>query len=243
MTLRPALLAILLAASPALAEVQPLSGDSRVETFLYESGKSYVLRASLDGMVTVIFAPGEVVEQVVLGDPASFDASVAPQGDSLILRTLRPVRQTRLAVRSNLRNYDFDVQVGPPNDVAYAVRFGFMAPPAPQPPPMPMALAMPMPAIQNPAAASGSSYKFKGNKTLRPKAVREDGSRTYIEWSPDQALPAVFALNSIGEEETVDGYMRGDLFTIDRVHDRLVFRLGKAMASAERFIPKKRSGK
>lgn len=237
MTPRPTLLALLLAASPALAEVQPLSGDSRVETFLYESGKSYVLRTALDGMVTVIFAPGEVVEQVVLGDPASFDAAVAPQGDSLILRTLRPVRQTRLAVRSNLRNYDFDVQVGPPNDVAYAVRFGFVAPPTP--PPLPMA----MPVMQSPPVTTGSSYKFKGNKTLRPQSVREDGSRTYIEWGPDQALPAVFALNSIGEEETVDGYMRGDLFTIDRVHDRLVFRLGKAMASAERTIPKKRSGK
>jgi hypothetical protein len=37
--------------------------------------------------------------------------------------------------------------------------------------------------------------------------------------------------------------MRGGIFTIDRVHDRLIFRLGKSMARAERVTPKPRRGK
>lgn len=222
----------------AFAQVQPLMADSRVETFLFEPGKRYVLRTAVDGTVTVILSPGESINQVTLGDPRSFDAAISPQGDSLVLRTLRPVRGTSLAVQSNLRSYEFDVVVGPPNDVAYAVRFGF-TPMSVQPAPMPMG----PPDGQLSPVAGGSTYQLKGAAALLPVSVREDGRRTYIEWGPDQALPAVFALNSAGDEETVDGYMRGGLFTIDRVHDRLVFRLGKSAARARRITPKKRAAR
>jgi type IV secretion system protein VirB9 len=33
----------------------------------------------------------------------------------------------------------------------------------------------------------------------------------------------------------VDGYMRNDIFTIDRVHQRLVFRIDKKLARAQRI--------
>lgn len=81
---------------------------------------------------------------------------------------------------------------------------------------------------------SASSYRLSGEKSLRPSRIGDDGVHMYLEWSEDQALPAVFALNAIGEEEMVDGYMRAGIFTIDRVHRALVFRIGKKRASAER---------
>ena len=81
-----------------------------------------------------------------------------------------------------------------------------------------------------------TGYKLSGEKSLRPSRIGDDGVHTYIEWSEDQALPAVFAVNALGDEEMVDGYMRQDIFTIDRVHQRLVFRIGKKLAKAERVI-------
>lgn len=84
--------------------------------------------------------------------------------------------------------------------------------------------------------AAMTGYKLSGEKSLRPSRIGDDGVHTYIEWSEDQALPAVFAVNALGEEEMVDGYMRQDIFTIDRVHQRLVFRIGKKLAKAERVI-------
>ena len=59
--------------------------------------------------------------------------------------------------------------------------------------------------------------------------------RTYIEWPPEVELPAVFAVNEQGDEVLVDGYMRDGRYTIDRIFRKLVFRLDKAMASAERM--------
>lgn len=86
------------------------------------------------------------------------------------------------------------------------------------------------------STAAMTGYRLSGEKSLRPLRIGDDGVHTYIEWSEDQALPAVFAVNALGEEEMVDGYMRQDIFTIDRVHQRLVFRLGKKLAKAERIV-------
>lgn len=79
-------------------------------------------------------------------------------------------------------------------------------------------------------------YRMSGEKSLRPVRIGDDGTHMYLEWSEEQALPAVFALNAIGEEEVVDGYMRAGIFTIDRVHQALVFRIGKKRALAKRVI-------
>jgi len=78
-------------------------------------------------------------------------------------------------------------------------------------------------------------YKLSGAIELRPVRISDDGTHTYIVWAPDQALPAVFAVNAAGSEEIVDGHMRGDIFTIDRIHSRLVFRIDKKLARAQRI--------
>lgn len=79
-----------------------------------------------------------------------------------------------------------------------------------------------------------AAYRLSGEKALRPMRIGDDGTHMYLEWDEEQALPAVFALNALGEEEMVDGYMRSGVFTIDRVHRDLVFRIGKKRAQAKR---------
>lgn len=77
-------------------------------------------------------------------------------------------------------------------------------------------------------------YRLSGDGSLLPFALSDDGTRTYMQWDKDQALPAVFAINAQGEEESVDGYMRSDILTIDRIYQRLLFRIGKRKATARR---------
>ena len=79
-----------------------------------------------------------------------------------------------------------------------------------------------------------AAYRLSGEKSLRPVRIGDDGTHMYLEWDEEQALPGVFALNALGQEEMVDGYMRSGVFTIDRVHRDLVFRIGKKRAQAKR---------
>ena len=82
-------------------------------------------------------------------------------------------------------------------------------------------------------------YRLKGDKSLWPIAMYEDGGKVHISWSATQAIPAVFALSDVGGEEMVDGYMRrGDVFVIDRICPRLIFRIDKVEAVAERVFVK-----
>jgi type IV secretory pathway VirB9-like protein len=103
--------------------------------------------------------------------------------------------------------------------------------------------AAPLTAMQETArtgntAASDSKeirYRLSGERSLWPEQMSDDGEKTYLVWHPDRALPAVFAVNAYGDEEIVDGYMRGAVFTIDRVYDRLVFRIDRKAAKATRL--------
>ena len=222
-----AIILLALLAAPVLAQApRPLDPDARIETVEWREGSVIPLRTTQGGALTVIFAPGEAIQTVVIGDPRAVDVLVAPQADSLQLRTPRPPANDSVEVRTQLRLYRFRLVLGPANDVAYAVRFSV---------PAPAGEAAPTAA---PAAAS-TVYALKGTATLRPAKVSDDGAKTYIEWAPDQTLPAVFAVNPLGEEETVDAYMRGEVMVIDRIYGRLVFRIGKFKAQADRPVPQR----
>lgn len=100
------------------------------------------------------------------------------------------------------------------------------------PPPAPAAAE---PAVSSAAPETTGRYRLSGERALRPVQMSDDGLRTYIVWGPEQALPAVFAVTATGAEEIADGHMRDGVFTIDRVHSRLIFRIDKKAARAERI--------
>jgi type IV secretion system protein VirB9 len=219
---------IILTLALAAAGISPAQAqsDRRVTTLSWRAGQALVLPSMVGNTVTLIFAPGERVLGFEVADPAALEVALAPAGDSLIVKTLRNSDGPLLTVRTTLHDYAFAVRLGAPEDAAYVVRFADAA----------------LPALQTAAkapVASGGNYKLSGTKALQPVRIDDDGVRTFIEWGPDQLLPAVFALNELGGEEMVDGYMREGIYTIDRVHLRLLFRIDKKWAKAERLGPAK----
>lgn len=89
---------------------------------------------------------------------------------------------------------------------------------------------------QPPAQSVVGRYQLSGARELRPVEISDDGVRTYLRWHDEQELPAVFALGARGNEETVDGYMRDGIFTIDRINPRLAFRIDQRVAYATRSL-------
>jgi type IV secretion system protein VirB9 len=78
------------------------------------------------------------------------------------------------------------------------------------------------------------SYKIRGDRQVRPADIMDDGAKTWISFADGQPLPAIFAIGPSGKEQVVNGYMRGDQFVIDRVHEQLIFRIDKKKAQARR---------
>jgi type IV secretion system protein VirB9 len=217
--------ALALLPSALAAQVMPLpdQANPRLQTIDWVEGREVVLTALPQTGLTVVLEPGEAIERVALGNDSAMSVQVSADRDSFLLLPKGELQDVPLLVQTDRRSYPFRVRTESGLMAAYLVRFTF-APPASAP----EAASLPH------ATGEVWAYRLRGDQSVRPSAISDDGVRTTIEFSADQPLPAVFAIGSTGEEEVVNGYMRDDRFVIDRVHSELVFRIDKARATARR---------
>jgi type IV secretion system protein VirB9 len=94
--------------------------------------------------------------------------------------------------------------------------------------------AEPLPRNANYTVAFG-----RASEDLKPALVFDDGRFTYLKWSGNREIPAVFEIRSDGSEMVVNTHMQGDLVVVDRVARSLMLRSGTAVASIrnETFDP------
>lgn len=210
-------------AAPALAQT---ADDPRLRTFAYEAGRIYHIPTSPQAPQTVLFAPGEQIRSIIVSDPAAYQVQVAPSGDSLTFRAAGTAALAAVSIKTDRGEYQLELApvIGDAARVPQIVKFSRSS----------QISAVASPPLLAPTLLSDVSYRVKGSDALRPQSIGDDGSKTYITWRADQALPAVFALGPSGSEEMVDGYVRAGRFTIDRVYDRLLFKLDREVARAER---------
>lgn len=221
-------LLLALGSASASGQVSPTPGfdDPRLQTIAYDAARPVRLVAYPGANLTVMLLPGDRIQRATLSDPSAFDVRVTGSLDSLNIVPLRADAAASLLVDTGLRRYQFELGTGEGLLAAYVVRFVEQDTASA---PMPPAIASP-PAQE----ALTGKYRLTGEKNLLPTRIGDDGERTYIEWGQYQSLPAVFGIGSTGQEEVVDGYMRGGVFTIDRVYPELVFRVDRKRARARR---------
>lgn len=237
-----ATLLALLALTPAAAALAEAPPDPRIVSLPWSAGQRQTLPIVPGNSLTVMLASSEHVRSVTLDDPGSVQVTLSSSGDSFVIHTLRALPPTAMSVESDRRSYLFNLVRAGDGVAPYLVRMTY---PAQVASPQFALSALPGSAALTGAQGSGAqaagfSWRMSGAKALRPLSISDDGVHTYIRWAADQLIPAVFAVSDVGGEEMVDGYMRGDTFTIDRVNRRLVFRIDRASARALRKAAKAR---
>ena len=220
------LLATILAA-PLAAQTFPSPGleTPRIQTATWDEGETIVLTALPDTTLTVMLEPGEIIRRATVTGDSAWKVTVSAETDSFQVTGGAGAAPTRLKIETDYRTYNFQLEADVSLQAAYLVRITFGDGPRQTSP----ATVEPEP-IQD----LDWTYRLRGDRSVRPASIRDNGEKTVIEYAPGQRLPAVFAIGPTGDEEVVDGYMRGDLFVIDRVHQRLVFRIDKEKATARR---------
>ncbi|MEA3052268.1 MAG: type secretion system protein VirB9 [Sphingomonadales bacterium] len=221
-----------LAAAPLAAQVppQPGSGDPRIQTVAYEADRVVRLEAAPGYQVTVEFGSDEQIENVAVGDSAAWQVTPNRRGDYLFVKLVQGGVATNMTVVTTARTYFFELApiYGPTPDMAFNLRFTY---PGVQPESV---------ADEAPTSELAGRYKLSGARTLRPSKISDDGRHTYIEWPRDRTLPAVYAIDPEGRESLVNGAMRDDLYVIDSVASKLVFRIDDNIATADRVVPKRK---
>lgn len=225
MKLAAVLFAVAMAGTSLHAQVFPTPGTEtpRIQTVQFSPGEPIVLTALPQTALTVMLEPGEAITRATLGGSRAWEVSVSAEADSLQIVPQTAAAPASLLVETDRRSYEFLLEVGQGLMAAYVVRLQYEDP----------QLEVSGMGLE-PVTELAWTYRLRGDREVRPLSVRDNGAKTVIEYAPDQALPAVFAIGPTGDEEVVNGYMRGGQFVIDRVHEELIFRIDNERASAQR---------
>lgn len=207
------------------ATAQQYGGNSRFQTIEYRPQQVVQLDAAVGYQLGIEFAPDEKIESVALGDSAAWQVVTSQRGNHLFLKPSQSGVVTNMTVITDTRSYYFDLVSYPGllPTTAYTVRFTYSKP-------------VTGPGMMD-AASTGKAehrYRLRGDKSLWPQGISDDGAKTYIEWPATAALPAVYAVEG-KRELLVNGMMRDGVFVIDAVASRLVFRIDRRMARADRL--------
>ncbi|MAY20221.1 MAG: hypothetical protein CL955_06350 [Erythrobacteraceae bacterium] len=211
--------------SAVSAQILPMPGPEtpRIQTARWAAGQPIVLTALPDTTLTVMLEPGEAIRRATLSGSRAWDVSVSAEADSFQVTPQMGAAPASLLVETDGRSYEFSLETGQGLMAAYLVRLEY-GPPA----------SLGVEEATDNISDLTWSYRLRGDREVRPASVRDNGDKTVITYAPGQSLPAVFAIGPTGDEEVVDGYMRGEVFVIDRVHAELVFRIDKEKATARR---------
>jgi type IV secretion system protein VirB9 len=223
------------AASAASAQLQPhpAGGDPRLQVVDYSEGQVVQLRGAPGYQLMVELSPDEQIRNVAIGDSTAWQVSANKDGDRLFLKPVEPDHPTNMTVVTSVRTYTFDLlATAAGSDAPYTVQFRY---PAAAPSPRDTAYV-------DVSAASRriSRYKLSGDRLLRPASVTDDGQHTYISWPRGSPIPAVYAPDRSGTETLLNGMMgTDDIYVVDGAPQRLIFRIDRNVARADRVDPRK----
>lgn len=224
-------LATLLIAGDAAAQVrpQPGIGDPHIQSIAYRADQVVEIDSAPGYQVSIELAADEQIQSVVLGDSAGWQVTANKAGNHLFVKPLQAGVETNMTVVTDVRTYTFNLgpYAGLSATMAYTVRFDY-----------PRTAASPQmsPASAPPTVNQTVRYVIAGKRPLRPVSVRDDGVHTYIDWPANVDLPAVYVIDQEGRESLANGNMRDGMYVLDTVATRLVFRIDKLVAVADRRI-------
>ncbi|HMO76120.1 MAG TPA: TrbG/VirB9 family P-type conjugative transfer protein [Sphingopyxis sp.] len=225
---RAPLLLLALLAMPAAAQYgepppPPVAIEPAIQSVTYAEGRVVRLTAAPGYQLTIEISPDETIETIAIGDSAAWQAAPNRRGDRIFIKPLQYGVTTNMIVVTGTRTYLFELATSSHGgaDATQIVRFAYPEPAAVSTPP-------------DEQRVDQGLYRLTGKRELFPLAISEDGRRTYMQWSADGLLPAVYIVDELGQEKLVDAMMRDGILTIDEVVPRLIFRLDGKLARAVR---------
>jgi type IV secretion system protein VirB9 len=226
------LLLAALAASPVIAR------DARVAARYYDPAHIVTVHAHTGIQSTIAFGPDERIENVAVGDSATWQVTPNKRASIVFVKPMQPSARTNMTVVTDRRTYLFDLVATPRGVPVYMLRFTYPAEPKPvvamaPPPPAPAAPATEMAAkAPEPTPADlNFAWVTAGAKQLLPARVFDDGKSTWLAWPKDSSMPAILAREPNGDEGPVNYTVRGDYMVVDGIPAQLVLRQGKLMAT------------
>ncbi len=216
----------------------PMSSDKRIRTVNYHQDNVVKLYSHYLYTTILQFAPYEKVIGVFPGDAKAW--SVVTAYNRILIKPVvmgKNIQTNLYVVTSANREYHFTLIANyssDPNDskMVYKLRFVY---------PQDEAAKKTSKALQQQATNSGKrhvmnakdpslwnmSYSYKGDRSITPTRVFDDGKFTYFEFPKNQEIPAIFLVHPDSKESILNHRMDGSYLVVERIGGQFTLRAGK----------------
>ena len=236
---------LFLAATAALAFAQPaFAADDRLIQHMYTENEVVRIDGRPGVQATITFGEGEAIENVAVGDSASWQITPNKRADVLFVKPIESGARTNMTVVTDRHTYFFDLVASPKAKPVYLLRFTYRDAGKPKGLPAGAALASLTPAEQavlggEPAEAAvdpatlNFAFRTKGDARILPARIYDDGNSTYLLWGEKSEVPAILVLNEKGQEGPVNYSVRGRTIVLEDLPRTILLRSGKSQATIE----------
>lgn len=221
----------------------PSAYINAVAVYDFTPGQVYQVYTSPDYVTTITLKPGEKLISKVAGDTTRWvigDTTTGEGSSATILVVIKPVRanlRTNLMLSTSQRVYQIDLIALSGNQYQNAISWNY-----PQDD-MRDALAKANAlnaqaaqtelngvAIENLHDDYAIELKQGSKPDWLPKAIFDDGAKTYIDFPANlgtTSAPPLFIVGTSGEADLVNYRVKGHFYIVDRLFDRAQLRVGK----------------
>ncbi len=229
----PALVLAAALAAPAHA------GDPRLVEHFYDPAEVVKIEGKPNVQATIRFEEDEHIENVAIGDSASWQVTPNKRANLLFVKPLSARAMTNMTVVTDKRTYLFDLVASPNAQALYVLNFTYPDEPeeveapvelAQGPTAFELAAASDPYAVTDPAALN-YQWKRKGAERLFPQEIYDDGEATFLSWPADVTIPAILIRDRNGTEGPVNYAVRGETTVVDGVPKEIILRWGDEVAT------------
>ncbi|MEP7131396.1 MAG: TrbG/VirB9 family P-type conjugative transfer protein [Sphingomicrobium sp.] len=208
---------------------RPGPADSHLQSIKFNADEVVEIRGALGWQVMLEFGADERIENVSIGDALAWQVTPNRRARNLFLKPLMKNASTNMTVVTDHRQYSFLLETGPRSALTpWVVRFDYpreIVAAIEEPPPPP-------PPVLN------FAYSSRGDATLIPARVWDDGQMTYFQFSEGTPIPAIFA--GSGKDETLtNSIMRGRVVVVQQLSSSFTIRSGDQVATIVQGLGKK----
>lgn len=216
------------AAAVAMGLTAPAhAADDRLVAHFYKADEVVRVEGRPGIQATIMFADDEHVENIAVGDSASWQITPNKRANLLFIKPLNRHARTNMTVVTDQRTYFFDLAVADGRDPLYSLRFTYPEKPKPQrEAPEPAQMGVP-----------NFAWKVGGKPRLAPDRVFDDGNSTWLSWAPGRPMPAILIRDEKGKEGPVNYAVRENFIVLDKVPPAIILRSGKDSAILVRSAP------
>ncbi|MBH5321760.1 TrbG/VirB9 family P-type conjugative transfer protein [Aurantiacibacter sediminis] len=221
--------------------------DPRLLERLYDPTQVVRIEGRTNVQTTIQFGEGERIENVAVGNSATWQVTPSRSANLLFVKPLEPRAATNMTVVTNRHTYLFDLVANPGNRTPlYILTFtypeelvpddetGMAMTPLPEANSLEMAAANDDLAVLDPADLN-FQWSSTGTAALVPEEIYDNGRATFLNWPEDRALPAILLMDRDGNEGPVNYAVRGDTIVLDLVPGEIILRSGDDEARLVNF--------